>query len=41
MQAGLKTARTGMAGYRDMRLYGTMCDGISPKGRLGPEIEHF
>ena len=37
----LKTAKIGMAGYRDMRLYGTMYDGISLKGRIGPEIEHF
>ncbi len=27
--------------YRDMRLYGTMYEGISRKGRLGPEIGHF
>ncbi len=37
----LKTARIGMAGYRDMRLYGTLYDGVSLKGRIGPEIEHF
>ncbi len=37
----LKAARIGMAGYRDMRLYGTMYDGMSLKGQLGPEIEHF
>lgn len=37
----LKTARIGMAGYRDMRLYGTMYDGISLKKTIGPEIEHF
>jgi len=37
----LKTARIGMAGYRDMRLYGTMYDGISLKAKIGPEIEHF
>ncbi len=37
----LKTAKIGMAGYRDMRLYGTLYDGISLKGRIGPEIEHF
>ena len=30
-----------MAGYRDMRLYGTLYDGVSLKGRIGPEIEHF
>jgi L-fucose isomerase-like protein len=37
----LKTARIGMAGYRDMRLYGTLYDGVSLKARIGPEIEHF
>ena len=37
----LKTAKIGMAGYRDMRLYGTLYDGVSLKGRIGPEIEHF
>lgn len=39
--AQLKTARIGMAGYRDMRLYGTLYDGISLKSQIGPEIEHF
>jgi L-fucose isomerase-like protein len=37
----LKSARIGMAGYRDMRLYGTLYDGVSLKSRIGPEIEHF
>ncbi len=37
----LKKSKIGMAGYRDMRLYGTMYDGVSLKGRIGPEIEHF
>lgn len=37
----LKDAKIGMAGYRDMRLYGTMYDGISLKAQIGPEIEHF
>ena len=37
----LRTAKIGMAGYRDMRLYGTMYDGISLKAQIGPEIEHF
>jgi L-fucose isomerase-like protein len=37
----LKTARIGMAGYRDMRLYGTMYDGMSLKKQFGAEIEHF
>ncbi len=39
--AWLRTARIGMAGYRDMRLYGTLYDGVSLKARIGPEIEHF
>jgi L-fucose isomerase-like protein len=39
--AWLRTARIGMAGYRDMRLYGTLYDGVSLKSRIGPEIEHF
>jgi len=39
--ARLKTAKIGMAGYRDMRLYGTLYDGVSLKGKIGPEIEHF
>ena len=37
----LKTARIGMAGYRDMRLFGTLYDGVSLKAKIGPEIEHF
>lgn len=37
----LRRAKIGMAGYRDMRLYGTLYDGVSLKGRIGPEIEHF
>jgi L-arabinose isomerase len=37
----LRTARIGMAGYRDMRLYGTGYDGVSLKADIGPEIEHF
>lgn len=37
----LKTARIGMTGYRDMRLYGTLYDGVSLKAAIGPEIEHF
>ena len=30
-----------MAGYRDMKLYGTMYDGMSLKKKFGVEIEHF
>jgi L-fucose isomerase-like protein len=37
----LRGSLLGMAGYRDMRLYGTTYDGTSLKGRIGPEIEHF
>jgi L-fucose isomerase-like protein len=37
----LKTARIGMVGYRDMRLYGTLYEGVSLKAKIGPEIEHF
>jgi len=37
----LKTAKIGMMGYRDMRLYGTLYDGVSLKGKIGLEIEHF
>lgn len=39
--AKLRHARTGMAGYRDMNLYGTQCDGPSLKRVVGPEIETF
>jgi L-fucose isomerase-like protein len=37
----LKVARIGMAGYRDMRLYGTLYDAVSLKAKIGPDIEHF
>jgi L-fucose isomerase-like protein len=37
----LRDAKIGMMGYRDMRLYGTLYDGVSLKGRIGPEVEHF
>ena len=37
----LKDSRIGMMGFRDMRLYGTLYDGVSLKGRIGPEIEMF
>ena len=37
----LRHARTGMAGYRDMNLYGTQVDGPSLKREIGPEIETF
>jgi L-fucose isomerase-like protein len=37
----LRDARIGMMGYRDMRLYGTLHDGVSLKARIGPDIEVF
>jgi L-fucose isomerase-like protein len=37
----LKNAKLGMAGYRDMKLYGTMYDGMGLKKKFGLEIEHF
>lgn len=37
----LRSAKAGMAGYRDMNLYGTLCDGSSLKRVVGPEIETF
>ncbi len=39
--AALRRARIGMAGYADMRLYGTRYDAVSLKRTIGPEIEHF
>lgn len=39
--AHLRHARIGMAGYRDMNLYGTLYDGSSLKRVVGPEIETF
>ena len=39
--AKLRHARVGMAGYRDMNLYGTLYDGGSLKKIVGPEIESF
>lgn len=37
----LRSAKAGMAGYRDMNLYGTMYDGSSLKRTTGIEIETF
>ncbi len=37
----LRSAKIGMAGYRDMNLYGTLYDGGSLKRVVGPEIETF
>ena len=39
--AKLRTMTIGMAGYADMRLYGTRYDAVSLKRDIGPEIEHF
>ena len=39
--ARLRHARAGMAGYRDMNLYGHQADGPSLKREIGPEIETF
>ncbi len=40
-QAVLRRAVIGMSGYRDMKLYGTMYDGVALKRQLGCEFEHF
>lgn len=37
----LRHAKIGMMGYRDMKLYGTMFDGVSLRSRIGTEIEIF
>ena len=37
----LLTEKVGMAGYRDMNLYGTLYDGLSLKEKTGVEIETF
>ena len=39
--ASLRGARIGTMGYRDMNLYGTQHDGVSLRGRIGPEVESF
>lgn len=39
--AKLRSAKVGMAGYRDMNLYGTLADGPSLKRVVGVEIETF
>lgn len=39
--AKLRSAKSGMAGYRDMNLYGTLYDGGSLKRDIGAEIETF
>ena len=37
----LRNARIGMMGYRDMKLYGTLYDGISLRAIIGTEVEFF
>jgi L-fucose isomerase-like protein len=37
----LRHARIGQMGFRDMKLYGTMFDGISLRAKIGPEVEFF
>ena len=37
----MRSEKVGMAGYRDMNLYGTLYDGISLKAKTGIEIETF
>ena len=37
----LRNARIGMMGYRDMKLYGTLYDGISLRSVIGTEVEFF
>ena len=39
--AALRGSTIGMAGYADMRLYGTRYDAVSLKRDIGPEVEHF
>lgn len=39
--AELRHAKAGMAGYRDMQLYGILYDGLSLKNKTGVEIETF
>ncbi|MFA6472198.1 MAG: hypothetical protein WCU00_09185 [Candidatus Latescibacterota bacterium] len=37
----LRNARIGMMGFRDMRLFGTLYDGISLRSVIGTEVEFF
>ncbi len=37
----LRGARIGQMGNRDMRLYGTLYDGVSLRAQIGPEVEFF
>ncbi len=38
---GLEGAKVGMMGYRDMKLYNTLYEGLSLKRELGVEVEFF
>jgi len=37
----LKERKVGMMGYRDMKLYNTLYEGLSLKSRVGIEVEYF
>ena len=37
----LENAKVGMMGYRDMKLYNTLYEGLSLKNRMGIEVEYF
>ncbi len=37
----LRESRIGMMGFRDMRLYGTLYDGVSLRSVIGPDVEFF
>ncbi len=37
----LRTVKIGQMGYRDMHLYGTLCDTVSAKRKFGVEVECF
>ena len=39
--AFLRGARVGMMGYRDMKLYATLVDGVSLRRVVGAEVEAF
>lgn len=39
--AKLKHGKVGQMGFRDMRLYGTMFDGVSLKAKTGVDVEFF
>lgn len=37
----LRNAKVGMMGYRDMKLYNTLYEGLSLKSKIGVEVEYF